>query len=77
VKGLGASVADAACEFVKSAARTATNEDAKTAQVETQALNKLVGLFGPAMTSFPIRIGMGFTLSKVQTARTDDSRGLK
>jgi hypothetical protein len=62
VKGLGASAAGAVCEFVTSAARTAPKEDAKTAQVETQARNKLVGLLGPAMTAFPVRIGMGSAL---------------
>jgi hypothetical protein len=64
VKGSGASAAGAVC--VTSAARTAPKEDAKTAQVETQARNKLVGLLGPAMTAFPIRIGMGSALSKVR-----------
>jgi hypothetical protein len=66
-------VAGAACEFVTSAARTAPKDDAKTAQVEMQALNKRVGLFGPALRPFPIRIGMGFALSSVRTARTGDS----
>jgi hypothetical protein len=66
VKGSGASAAGAVCEFVTSAARTAPKEDAKTAQVETQARNKLVGLLGPAMTAFPIRIGMGSALSKLR-----------
>jgi hypothetical protein len=49
-----------------SAARTAPKEDAKTAQVETQARNKLVGLSGPLMARFPIRIGMGSALSTVR-----------
>ena len=66
-------MAGAACEFVTSAARTAPKDDAKTAQVEMQALNKRVGLFGPALRFFPIRIGMGFALSSVRTARTGDS----
>jgi hypothetical protein len=73
VKELGVSAAGAVCEFVTSAARTAPKEDAKTAQVETQARNKLVGLLGPAMTAFPIRIGMGSALSNT-TPRTNDSQ---
>jgi hypothetical protein len=68
VKGLGASAVGAVCEFVTSAARTAPKEDAKTAQVDTQARNKLVGLLGPAVAAFPIRIGMGSALSKYDAA---------
>jgi hypothetical protein len=63
VKELGASAAGPVCQFVTSAARTAPKEDAKTAQVETQARNKLAGLLGAAMATFPIRIGMGSALS--------------
>jgi hypothetical protein len=77
VKGLGASAAGAVCEFVTSAARTAPKEDAKTAQVETQARNKLVGLLGPAMTAFPIRIGMGSALSKYDAANNRFAGGRK
>src|ERR1700722_2102862 len=55
VKGLGAS-GGAAWEFVRSAARTAPKDDAKTAQVETQALNKF-GLLGPAIILSPTRVG--------------------
>jgi hypothetical protein len=66
VKGLGAPAAGAVCEFVTSAARTAPKEDAKTAQVETQVRNKIVGLLEPTITAFPIRIGMGSALSKVR-----------
>ena len=66
MKGLGASAVGVGCEFATSAARAAPKEDAKTAQVETQARNKLVGLLGAAMTAFPIRIGMGSALSKAR-----------
>jgi hypothetical protein len=70
VKGPDTSAVGAACELVTSAARTAQKEDAKTAQVETQAWNKPVGLLGPAVTAFPIRIGMGSALSKTTREQT-------
>ena len=77
MKGLGASAAGTVCESITSAARTAPTEDAKTAQVETQARNKLVGLLGPAMATFPIRIGMGSALSKYDAANKRFAEGRK
>jgi hypothetical protein len=68
VERLGASVDGAGCGFVRSAARTTPKEDAKTAQVETQALNKLVGLLEAAMTAFPIRTGMGTAPLELESA---------
>jgi hypothetical protein len=68
VRGLGASVAGAGWAFVTSAARTAPEEDAKTAHAETQARNKPFDLLGVAMAPFPIRIGMGSALSKYDAA---------
>ena len=41
-----------------SAARTEPNEDAKIAQVETQARTRFLGLFEPAITPFPTPLGM-------------------
>ncbi len=73
VDGLGASVAGGVGAFVRSAARAALIEEAKTAQVETQARNNRAGLFGVRMMLFCIRIGRVFTLSIVRTTRTDDS----
>ena len=58
VEGLGASGAGVACGLVRSPARTAPKEDAKTAHVETQALNKFVGLLGPAIMLSPTPIGV-------------------
>jgi hypothetical protein len=76
VKGSGASLAGAGCGFVRSAARTAPKEDAKTAQVETQALNRLVGLLEAAKTAFPIRTGMGAAPLELESAnrRSAESR---
>ncbi len=58
VKGLGTSGAGAACVFARSPARTAAKDDAKTAQVETQARIKLFGRFGPTIKSSPTPVGM-------------------
>jgi hypothetical protein len=69
VEGLGASVG-AGCAFVTSAARTTPKDDAKTAQVETQALNKLVGLLGPAIMLSPTRVGAALC----SRARADANR---
>jgi hypothetical protein len=77
VKGSGASVAEAGCEFVRSAAWTAPTEEAKTAQVEMQALNKLVGVLEAATTAFPIRIGTDFTPKNDNYARRRFAASLK
>jgi hypothetical protein len=45
--------------------------------VETQARNKLVGLLGPAMAAFPIRVGMGSALSKYDAANNRFAEGRK